>query len=84
VPANQGEMFFTNGEHYEGRYRHGVREGHGKLTNLRNTPEEYDGNWNNDVRSGKGRETLKDYIYDGQWLQDKRHGDGVLVERSGK
>jgi hypothetical protein len=65
---------------YEGEFKNGKREGHGKFTN-RDGSYYYVGQWLNDKMNGKGK--LYDYnnniIYDGDFVNDQTKGDVKII-----
>lgn len=71
-----GTHFYDNGDHYEGGWKHGKREGRGIYywTN----GDRYAGEFKNDLREGHGTYYCADgERYVGEWKDDKKNGHGI-------
>lgn len=78
-----GYMQYINGEKYEGSWKNGHKNGHGKWYYLNGSY--FDGDWVENVICGKGN-CLSDWLgvyyyingnrYDGEWTDNKRNGYG--------
>lgn len=65
---------------YDGQWRNGLKQGHGKLmykTNGLKNGDAYEGDFHLDTRSGKGTMVYRfEGTYTGDWEEDRRNGKG--------
>ena len=67
---------------FEGEYRHGKRNGHGRFA--RASGNRYEGHYVDDVPSGHGTFTWADGVrYEGEYADGKPHGYGVQTDADG-
>jgi len=68
---------------YEGKWKHGKRNGKGKFTCANGAV--YEGDWKDGKMNGEGKRTFPDgAVYDGEWKDDKWHGKGKYTSPDGK
>lgn len=98
VPAETMHFFNGNAQYadgctYEGFFKGGFPDGHGKLTQYDGTEAEgenrnelavYEGQWKDGKRHGHGKytvysEQVPQYVYDGQWADNSRQGNGRQI-----
>lgn len=75
-----GIMWLIDGEKYEGEWKNGKLDGHGKVTYPNGRI--YEGEWKNGKPDGHGKATYPDPcggIYDGEWKDGKREGRGFFT-----
>ena len=72
-PEGQVEVWFENGDWYNGMWHRGLREGYGEIRYANG--EEYKGEWKADKRTGKGAyfKGANDYVK-GDFVDGKPHG----------
>merc|ERR1719262_1137253 len=65
---------------YEGQWKQGKRDGHGKLTYQPNGEAYYDGNWQDGRKHGEGKQVWPSKnVYEGQWEMGKMSGEGKML-----
>merc|ERR1711957_118574 len=77
----EGRELLQSGGYYEGGFRHGKRDGLGKLVCNAEETEMYEGQFELEFMQGRGWKCWPDgTVYDGQWQQSRKHGEGTLEE----
>jgi hypothetical protein len=80
-PINKIEIYYENGDNYNGGMKRGKKSGFGNLIMVK-SKFSYIGNWKNGKKHGKGNYSSTNenkYLYEGDWLNDEMDGNGSLI-----
>jgi|ETNmetMinimDraft_33_1059910.scaffolds.fasta_scaffold78616_1 hypothetical protein len=84
LPHGEGLLVRLNGEQYEGEFKNGKYDGHGKINDL--SGREYIGNFSDGKFNGKGKLVWKNEdslnCYEGEFKNDRVHGNGKKTQTS--
>lgn len=81
VPHGKGKYTWSNGDVYDGEWKHERQCGQGRFTF--NTGGYYEGEWEDDEQHGFGRLEDMNGVYEGEFRHDKRHGKGRQLYKNG-
>lgn len=81
IQHGRGSFTWTNGDIYSGKWKRGMRDGTGIISDATST---YTGNWKRDMKHGWGRHVCTHMgTYEGHWKRDQRHTKGTQTYING-